>query len=98
MKSGTSWPKGLAVIRDVIAEAILQEGTPHQVGGDGPNVKAVCARVARDIHQRRYVSTGAGDRATAERKSWSRNFKQALAARLIAGELKEEKELIWFVT
>jgi hypothetical protein len=98
IKSGKSWPKGLALIREVIAEAILQAGAPHRVGGDGPNVKAVPLQAARDVHERRYVSTGTGDRAVAERKAWSRNFRQAQAGNLIAGEVKDGTELIWLVT
>jgi hypothetical protein len=98
IKSDKSWPKGLVLVREVIAEAVLQAGIQHQVGGDGPTVKAAPLKVARDIHERRYVSTGNGDRATAERKAWSRNFRQAQADNLIAGEAGDGTELISLVT
>jgi hypothetical protein len=98
IKVDKSWPKGLALIREVIAEAVLQAGKQHRVGGDGPNVKAVPLQAARDIHERRYVSAGTGDRTAAERKAWSRNFRKAQADNLIAGEAKDGIELIWLVT
>jgi hypothetical protein len=91
------WPKGLRLVRDVAAAAILEADLSHQVGGNGPTVKAAPVELARDIHGQRYVSTGEGDRAEAERKAWRRNFRAAQDANLIAGELTGGQQLIWLV-
>ena len=64
---------------------------------DGPTVRAVIVQDARAIHAKRYVSNGEGDRQEAERKAWSRNFKAARDAGLIAGEVSGGKEWIWYV-
>lgn len=94
-RRASKWTKGLKLIHDAIAEASLQAGIDHRVGGDGPTVKAVPVHFARDVHAQRYVSTGEGDRNEAERKAWRRNFKAAQDGNLIGGELREGQELIW---
>ena len=97
MKSSTNgrWPKGLKLVYDAITSALLENGVEHRVGGDGPVVRAVAIRAARDIHDQRYVSTGDGDRKEAEKKAWQRNFKEARNTNLIGGETVGGQELIW---
>lgn len=97
MKSSTNgrWPKGLKLVYDAITSALLENGVEHRVGGDGPVVRAVAIRAARDIHDQRYVSTGDGDRKEAEKKAWQRNFKEARNTSLIGGETVGGQELIW---
>ena len=92
------WPKGLKLVHEAVVAAVLDTGANHRVGGDGPAVKAVPVGSAREIHKRRYVSNGEGDRAEAERKAWARNFKHARDASLIEGELSSGQELIWLVS
>jgi hypothetical protein len=94
----TKWTKGLKLVHDAIAEAILQAGVDHRIAGDGPVIKAAPVSVARTIHNQRYVSNGDGDRTEAERKAWGRNFKQARELDLVSGELSSGEELIWLVT
>jgi hypothetical protein len=91
------WPKGLKLVHEAIATAMLESSLDHRVGGDGPTVKAVIVHTARAIHKQRYVSSSDGDRNEAERKAWARNLKVARDAGLIGGELKEGQELIWLV-
>jgi hypothetical protein len=93
----SKWTPALRLFRDCVAEA-LAAGTDHRVGGDGPSVKAVTVQAARTIHQRRYVSTGEGDRKEAERKAWTRGLKTARANGLIGGELAGGQELIWLTS
>jgi hypothetical protein len=93
----STWPKGLKVVHDAISEALLQAGIDHIVGGDGPTVKAVPVKLAKEIHNRRYVSAGDGDRFEAERKAWRRNFKQARDNNLIGAEHISGEELIWLI-
>lgn len=97
LNRGAKWSKGLKLVHDATAEAILASGVDHQVGGDGPMVKVTLVQSAREIHSQRYVSNGDGDRNEAERKAWARNFRAARDASLIGGELKEGRELIWLV-
>lgn len=98
-ESGTSrWPRGLQVFRDAVDAAIIEYGIAHQVGDDGPTVRAVNVRQAHDAHKRKYVSAGDGDRSEAERKAWRRNFKLARTNNLISGEVSEGRELIWITT
>ena len=92
------WPKGLKLVHEAIAAALLDHGADHRIGPDGPLVRAVDVKEGRRAHLSRYVSTGEGDRNEAERKAWGRNFKAARASNLIAGELKEGQELIWLVS
>lgn len=94
----SKWTRGLKLVHDAMAEAILQAGVDHRIAGDGPVIKAVPVSTARAIHNQRYVSNGDGDRTEAERKAWARNFKQARELNLIAGELCSGKELIWLVS
>jgi len=96
-KATDKWPAGLRLVRDCIAEAIAASPIEHRVGGDGPAVKATSVKTARDIHNHRYVSNGEGNRAEAERKSWTRNFKSARSQGLIGGETATGAELIWIV-
>jgi hypothetical protein len=92
---GKQWPAGLTLVRDAIAEAVLQHGKSHRVCGDGPAVKAVPVDAARVVHNQRYTHNGEGKRAEAERKAWSRNLGKARAANLVGGEHKEGQDLIW---
>lgn len=94
-RRASKWTKGLKLVHDAITEAILSGGQDHQVCGTGPTVKAVSVQQARAIHNQRYVSNGEGERFEAERKAWTRNFKQARDLNLVGGELKEGQELIW---
>ncbi|MBR0764216.1 AAA family ATPase [Bradyrhizobium japonicum] len=94
-RRASKWTKGLKLVHDAITEAILSSGQDHQVCGTGPIVKAVSVQQARAIHNQRYVSNGEGDRFEAERKAWTRNFKQARELNLLGGELREGQELIW---
>jgi hypothetical protein len=96
-RRASKWTKGLKLVHDAIAAAVLDAGQDHRVGGDGPSVKATTVQQARAIHNQRYVSNGEGDRFEAERKAWARNFKQARDLNLVGGELKEGQELIWLV-
>jgi hypothetical protein len=97
-KGKASWSPGLRLVRDAVAAAVLEAAIDHLVSGEGPMVKAAPVQAARAIHNRRYVSTGDGDRTEAERKAWQRNFKAARSANLIGGELDAGQELIWLVT
>jgi len=96
-RRASKWTKGLKLVHEAVTAAVLEAGTDHRVSGDGPTVKAVPVNLARAVHNQRYVSNGEGDRTEAERKAWARNFKQALDASLIGGELKGGQELIWLV-
>jgi hypothetical protein len=91
------WPKGLRLVYDAVTSALLESGIEHRVGGDGPAVRAVAVKAARDVHDQRYVSTGDGDRKEAEKKAWQRNFKEARNTSLIGGETVGGKELIWII-
>jgi hypothetical protein len=91
------WPKSLKLVHEAIVAA-HDVATDHRVAGDGPTVKAVPVQAARAIHNQRYVSTGEGDRAEAERKAWGRGLKAARAANLISGELAGGMELIWLTS
>lgn len=94
--TASSWPKGLRLVRDCITDAMADNAVDHRVGADGPAVKAVDRLQAREVHRKRYVNTGEGDRAEAERKAWTRNFKNALDRALLSGEqLPDGQELIW---
>jgi hypothetical protein len=98
MKSSNGkWPKGLKLVYDAITSALLESGVEYRVGGDGPVVRAVAVKAARDVHDQRYVSTGDGDRKEAEKKAWQRNFKEARNTNLIGGETVGGQELIWIV-
>ena len=94
-RRSSSWPKGLKVVHEAISEALLRAGIDHVVGGDGPIVKAASVKLAREIHNQRYVSTGDGNRFEAERKAWARNFKQARDNNLIGAAHIGGEELIW---
>ena len=99
MKSSSAgkWPKGLTLVHDAITSALLESGVEHKVGGDGPMVRATAVRAARDVHNKRYTSTGDGDRDEAEKKAWQRNFRKARNTDLISGETVGGQELIWIV-
>jgi hypothetical protein len=92
-----TWPKGHRLVRDCIVAAVLEASRQHQVGGDGPIVKAAPVGTARAMHNKRYVSSGEGDRAEAERKAWQRGLKSARDNDLISGEVVDGQELIWMV-
>jgi hypothetical protein len=93
-----SWPKSLRLVRDCIDAAILDASQMHQIGGDGPVVRAAPVGAARAIHSQRYVSSGDGNRAAAERQAWKRGLTTARDAGLIGGALSNGTELIWIVT
>lgn len=93
----TTWPKGLRLVKDCIDAAILEASQTHQVGGDGPIVRAAPVGAARTIHAQRYVSSGDGDRAAAERQAWKRGLTTARDAGLIGGAMVDGTELIWMV-
>ncbi|MGY2920559.1 MULTISPECIES: AAA family ATPase [Bradyrhizobium] len=92
------WGKGLRLVRDAINAAVLEAGRDHHVGGTGPVVKATTVQAARAAHGQRYVSTGDGDRSEAERKAWTRSFKQARDLNLVGGEVANGDELIWLLS
>jgi AAA domain len=94
---GDRWPKGLKMVHEAITAALIDGGTEHRVGGDGPAVRAVNVMAARSVHARRFVSAGDGDRDAAERKAWSRNFKLAQQHSLIGGETRNGFEWIWLI-
>jgi hypothetical protein len=94
-KSRNRWPKGLKLVYDAVTSALLENGVQHRVGGDGPVVRAAEVSEARKVHEKRYVSTGDGDRKEAEKKAWQRNFKEARNTSLIGGETVGGQELIW---
>jgi hypothetical protein len=95
-KSG--WTAGLKLVRGSIDEAIIKNCIKHKVGGDGPQVNAAKLRDARAVHKGKYVNTGDGDRDTAERGAWSKNFKKARGAGLIEGETTHGgEELVWII-
>ena len=70
-------------------------GVEHRVSGNGPVVRAVSVRDARNVHAQRYVSTSDGDPKEAEKKAWRRNFREARNTGLIGGETVGGQELIW---
>jgi hypothetical protein len=90
------WTKGLRLVRDCVNDALIEAGADYNIP-NGPTVRAVRVQLARANHDRRYVSSGDGDRTEAERKAWARNFKQAREANLIGGEVTEGREMIWLV-
>jgi hypothetical protein len=96
-KGKAGWPRGLKLVHDAVAEAVISQGAPHRLGGDGPTVRAVTVASARQIHSQRYVSNGDGDRGAAERKAWQRNFKEARDRDLISGANVAGTDLIWIV-
>ena len=91
------WPKGLKLVHEAVTGALLENGTDHCINGDGPMVKATSVTTARAIHAQRFVSTGDGDAAAAERQAWRRNFAKARQSDLIGGETSKGEELIWLV-
>jgi hypothetical protein len=91
------WSKGLRIVHESITAALVDQGLNHKIGGDGPAVRAVATEDARTEHGRRYLHTGDGDRAEAERKSWQRNLKAARNQGLIGNELSGGRELIWLI-
>jgi hypothetical protein len=97
--AGKDWPKSLRVLRQCIQEAMQTSGVMHQPSDgndDWPAVQAVEVKVAREFHQRRYVSRGEKDRTEAERKAWRRHLDKARNDDLIKGEaLDDGRELIW---
>lgn len=95
-KKADEWSKGLRLVRNCLDEALMESGVDHLIA-NGPIVRAVPVRIARSIHNRVYVSTGEGDRSEAERKAWSRNFKQAQRSNLIGGEFREGQDWVWLI-
>jgi len=88
---------GIRIVREAIAEAIVTCGASHVVGGDGPSVRAVSIQTAREVHKRRYVSNGEGNRSDAERKAWQRSFEKARQVGAIGAETVSEGELVWLL-
>ena len=94
----SAWTAGLKLIRNSIDEAIIKSCIKHKVGGDGREVNAAKLADARAIHKVKYVNTGDGDRDTAERSAWSKNFKKARGGDLVGGETTVgDEELVWIV-
>ena len=94
----SAWTCGLKLVRSSIDEAIIKSCIKHKVGGDGPEVNAAKLKDARAIHKGKYVNTGDGDRDTAERRAWSKNFKKARGDGLVGGETTNGgEELVWIV-
>jgi hypothetical protein len=92
------WPNSLRLVRDATNAALIEQGISHLIAGSGPQVRAVELRFARAEHKRRYVSAGEGDAAVAERKAWSRNFRDAEARTLISSENYNGQQLVWLMT
>lgn len=95
--AGRQLSHGIRMVRDAIAEAILVSGASHVVAGDGPSVNAAPLKTARDMHKRRYVYSGEGDRDDAERKAWQRNFDRARRDGAIGAETVNGGELVWLI-
>ena len=94
----SAWTSGLKLVRNSIDEAIIKSCIKHKVGGDGREVNAAKLTDARAIHKVKYVNTGDGDRDTAERSAWSKNFKKARGGDLVGGEMTGVgEELVWIV-
>jgi hypothetical protein len=70
--SSSPWPKGLTLLSDVLACAILEAGFDHRPSGNGPLLKAVLLDHVRALHKKRYIGTGDGGRVEAERKAFAR--------------------------
>lgn len=96
-RAASSWQPKLRLIRDCIAEAVIEHCIEHRIGGDGLTVKAAPVARARAIHSQRYVHTGIADRGAAERQAWTRNFKVSQNSGLIAGAMVEGEQIIWMV-
>jgi hypothetical protein len=90
------WPKGLRVVRDAITEAMIDQGFDHSVT-DGPTVRAVAVKNARQVHKRRYAHNGDGDRDEAERKAWGRNFNKAKTEKLFGNDLADGCDIVWLL-
>lgn len=93
-----NWTNSLRLVRDAINAALIGSAIRHRIAGDGAEVRAVTVAAARAEHRRAYVSNGDGDAAAAERKAWSRNFKDARSRNLFGGETYHGQELIWLMT
>lgn len=90
-----SLSSGVRLFIDCVAEAAINGATAHVVSGDGPTVRAVTLDDARAIHRRKYVNAGGGDRNTAERQAWKKNFERARSYGLIGAEHSNGRELLW---
>jgi hypothetical protein len=90
------WPKGLRVVRDAITEAMINQGFDHKIT-NGPTVRAVATKDAREVHRRKYAHNGDGDREAAERQAWGRNFNKVKAERLIGSDLVGGRDIIWLL-
>jgi hypothetical protein len=96
VRGGKPWPQGLRIVHQCIVEALKTSGGLHQPNAECPPVQAVEVGIARDLHQKRYLGDGKGDRDTAERKTWSRNLMKARADGLIQSEGQPDgRELVW---
>jgi hypothetical protein len=97
-KDAEGWTPPLRLVRSAIAEALLSASLKHNVAGDGPEVNAVEISTAREVHKRMFVNTGDGERTSAERTAWCRNFKKARDRGLIIGETTADGlELVWLI-
>jgi hypothetical protein len=76
---------------------MLDSGRDHRPGGDGPLCKAAPLQAVRSVHLKRFPHDGEGSRDEAERKAWRRNWKQAIADKLIATETVNGAQLVWLV-
>jgi AAA domain-containing protein/primase-like protein/bifunctional DNA primase/polymerase-like protein len=89
------WPASLRLVKESIEEAIINAGMNHTIAGGGPVVRAAPLKEARVVHNRRYVSSGDGDREPAERNAWKRGFDRARQLGLTSGEHYHGTELVW---
>lgn len=97
-RTASRWPRGLRAVHEAITESLIAKAIDHRVAGDGPSVKAVDLKEARQVHMARFVGTGDGDRTAAERQSWRRNFQRARLDGLLSGEMVNGTELVWLVS
>lgn len=81
------WSPSLRIVRDSICAALEAHARDHQVGSDGPRVRAVPLERVRTEFGRLYIHTGDADRRSeAERKAFRRAVDSGRAKNLIGSE------------
>lgn len=92
----TKWPRSLTQLSDAISAAILDNGFDHQVGGQGPTVRAVHLERVRAIYRKNYPALLDTKRPhdTADR-ALARALKEAKDSYLIGSETILNKPVIW---
>jgi len=92
----TKWPRSLTQLSDAISAAILDNGFDHQVGGQGPTVRAVHLESVRAIYRKNYPALLDTKRPhdTADR-ALARALKEAKDSYLIGSETILNKPVIW---